>query len=122
MKRIIPSDIYQGLPCSTVALGCAMGITSKNDLKGLKSNELKNDGYLSLNGMNKLVRANLNVKNRVNYKRGQRPMLREFAHSDSEGKKAIICVLGHYLYFDGRDYYSYFWNGKDQVVSVWFLD
>lgn len=122
MKRIIPSDIYNRLPCSVVAVGCAKGIARKDDLKALISDDLQEDGYLSLNGMNKLVRANLNVKNRVNYKRGQRPMLREFAHSDGEGKKAIICVLGHYLYFDGRDYYSYFWNGKDQVVSVWFLD
>ena len=122
MKRITPDAIYEGLPCSVVAVGCALGITRKNDLKALFSDELKADGYLSLNGMNKLIRANLNVKNRVNYKRGERPLLVEFAHGSGKGKKAVICVLGHYIYFDGKDYYSYFFNGQDRVVSVWYLE
>lgn len=121
MKRIIPNVIYEGLPCSVVALGCAKGIAKKSDLGGLISNELQEDGYLSLNGMNKLIRANLRVQKRVIYKRGERPMLVAFAHGAGKGKKAIICVLGHYIYFDGKDYYSYFFNGKDQVVSVWYL-
>lgn len=121
MKRIVPSDIYGYEPCSVVAVGCALGITEKNALKALKSNLLKDDGYLSLAGMNKLIRANLNVKKRVDYKRGERPLLVEFGHSH-KGQKAIICVLGHYVYFDGRDYHSFFWNGKDQVVCVWYLE
>ena len=120
MKRIIPSDIYKEIPCSVVALGCALGITSKNDLKGLFSDELKADGYLSLNGMNKLIRAHIDVKKRVNYKRGERPILVEFAHSH-KGQKAVICVAGHFIYFDGRDYHSFFWNGGDSVISVWYV-
>ena len=121
MKKITPDAIYEGLPCSVVAVGCAKGIARKDDLRALISKDLQEDGYLSLNGMNKLIRANLRVKNRVIYKRGERPMLVEFAHGAGKGKKAIICVLGHYIYFDGKDYYSYFFNGKDQVVSVWYL-
>lgn len=31
-------------------------------------------------------------------------------------------ILGHYLYFDGRDYHSFLWNGGDPVVSVWYLE
>lgn len=120
MKRIIPSDIYKEIPCSVVALGCALGITSKNDLEGLFSDELKADGYLSLNGMNKLIRAHIDVKKRVNYKRGERPILVEFAHSH-KGQKAVICVAGHFIYFDGRDYHSFFWNGGDPVISVWYV-
>lgn len=120
MKRMIPSKIYKGLPCSVVALGCAKGITEKSALRGLFSSELKDGGYLSLNAMNKLIRANIDVKKRVDFKRGQRPKLVEFAH-ENIGKKAIICLLGHFIYFDGKDYHSYFWNGKDDVVCVWYV-
>lgn len=120
MKRIIPLSIYEGLPCSAVAVGCALNVARKSDLKPLISNDLKPDGYLSLDGMNKLIRANLSVYKRENYKRGERPVLRDFAHAHI-GKKAVICVAGHYIYFDGRDYHSFFWNGKDQVVSVWYI-
>jgi hypothetical protein len=121
MKRIIPNDIYREWPCSVVALGCAMGVTQKSDLKALKSPDLKADGYLSLNGMNKLIRANMSVLKRVDYRRGERPILREFAHADGEGKKAVICVAGHYIYFDGRDYHSFFFNGGDDVIAVWYV-
>lgn len=120
MKRIIPAVIYEGLPCSMVAVGCALGITSKNDLKPLKSAELKSDGYLSLNGMNNLIRANMDVKKRENYKRGERPLLRDWAH-EHLGQKAVICVAGHFIFFDGRDYHSFFWNGGNPVISVWYV-
>ena len=121
MKRIIPDAIYEHQPCSVVALGCAMGIARKSDLRPLKSAQLRADGYLSLRGMNELVRANLSVIRQEKFKRGERPVLRDFAHAHL-GQRAVICVLGHYIYFDGRDYYSYFWNGQDDVVSVWYLD
>lgn len=122
MKRIVPNRMFEGVPCSAVAVGCAMGITSKTQISSLISEELTDDGYLSLNGMNKLIRANMAVKKRVNYKRGERPMLKEFAHADGKGKKAIICVAGHFIYFDGRDYHSFFWNGSDPVISVWYIE
>lgn len=87
MKRITPDKIYNDLPCSQVAVGCALGITDKEAVLRLKSPCLKNDGYLSLDGMNALVRANLDVKKRVNYRGGERPALRDWAHSDGAGKK-----------------------------------
>ena len=120
MKRIIPAEVYRGLPCSIVAVGCALGLSEKAALRGLKSPELKKGGYLSLKPMNELVRANLAVKKRVDYRRGERPALREWAH-DNIGQSAVICVLGHYLFFDGRDYYSFLFNGGDEVVAVWYL-
>ena len=121
MKRITPSDIFAGMPCSIVAVGCALNLASGGDAWALKSPELQDDGYLSLAGMNRLIRAHLVVKKREDFKRGERPALRDFAHSHI-GKRAVICVLGHYLYFDGRDYHSFLWNGGDPVVSVWYLD
>lgn len=121
MKRITPNDIYRGLPCSVVAVGCAMQNTDADTIRRLVSDDLHQDGYLSLDGMNRLIRANLRVIRRVNYKRSQRPKLRNWAHTHP-GQRAVVCVLGHYLYFDGRDYHSFFWNGGDPVVSVWYLD
>ena len=120
MKRKTPDKIYEGLPCSVVATGCALGLTDRGTVRDLVSDELKSDGYLSLNGMNTLIRSKLAVIRRANFKRGERPALRDWAH-ENLGNKAIVCVLGHYLYFDGRDYHSFLWNGGDPVVSVWYL-
>ena len=120
MKRILPAKIYEGIPCSAVAVGCALGCADKKATDALMSPELKDDGYLSLDGMNRLIRSNLGVTRRVNFRRGERPALRDWAHANL-GTRAVVCVLGHYLYFDGRDYHSFLWNGGDEVVSVWEL-
>lgn len=90
-------------------------------LSGEHGAKLKSDGYLSLDGLNGLIRAHSLVIKRENFRRGERPALRDFAHSHL-GRRAVVCVLGHYLYFDGRDYHSFLWNGGDPVVSVWYLD
>lgn len=120
MKRIIPDEIYRGLPCSVVATGCAMGITERDALESLKSDSLHSDGYLSLRGMETLLKANVSVLRKVYYKRNERMCLRDFAHANT-GKKAVICLLGHFIYFDGKDYHSFFFNGDDPVVQVWYL-
>lgn len=129
MKRIDPSNVYCGMPCSVVAVGTAMGVTDMGEVGGLLQDvlngsygpKIKEDGYLSLNGLNGLIRGKLRVKKRVDFKRGERPALRDFAHANL-GERAVVCVLGHYLYFDGRDYHSFLWNGGDPVVSVWYLE
>lgn len=119
MKRHNPPEIYRGLPCSTVAVGTACGVTTEDALSGLVSVSLRWDGYLSLDAMNRLVRANCPVKRRRDFKRGQRPTLAQYVHANQ--KKAVVCVKGHFLYTDGKDYYSFFWNGQDEVVCVWEL-
>lgn len=123
MKRITPDRVYEGLPCSMVAVGCAMGeqgaVLAAED--GLRSPDLRSDGYLSLDGLNRLIRAHLGVKRMEYFKRVDRPALRDWAHANI-GHRAVVCVLGHYIYFDGRDYHSFLWNGGDPVVKVWYLD
>lgn len=123
MKRIVPNRDYRGLPCSMVALACALGDGAPESarLDALCSSELRSDGYLSLDGFNRLIRANTRVIRRVNFKRDERPTLRDWAHKN-RGKRAAVCVYGHYIYYDGRDYYSFLFNGDDPVVSVWYLD
>lgn len=120
MKRVIPDDIYRGLPCSVVSAGCALGIDDLSRLSALFSGDLHDDGYLSLDGMNRLVRANMGVLRCEYFKRGQRPELCDFARAH-EGQRAIICLLGHFIFFDGQDYHSFFENEEDPVVKVWYL-
>ena len=117
MKRILPDEIYRGVPCSVVSMGCALKITDRNALNALFSKELHSDGYLSLKGMNALVRSKMSVLRRTDFKRGQRPCLRDFCHSFSG--KAVVCLLGHFVYVEGGDYHSFFFNGDDPVVAVW---
>lgn len=119
MKRIVPNKIFRGAPCSVVALGCALHVTNRGALRALYSDDMKADGYLSLRGMNALVRAHMHVKQRWNFKKDVRPCLRDFCH-DFSGR-AIVCVLGHFVYVEDGDYYSYFFNGDDKVVTVWVL-
>ena len=117
MKRITPDKIYRGKPCSVVAVGCALHNTSREVLKSLTSPLLRSDGYLSLDGMNRLVRANMAVTRRRNFRRGERPCLRDFCHG-FDGK-AVVCVAGHFVYVEDGDYYSFLWNGDDEVIAVW---
>lgn len=117
MKRIIPDNIYKEKPCSVVAVGCALGIASESALSALKSPLLHKDGYLSLDGMNRLIRANLTVIRRTNFRRGARPCLRDFCHEFSG--RAVVCVAGHFVFVKGGDYYSFFWNDDDEVIAVW---
>jgi hypothetical protein len=70
--------------------------------------------------MESLLKANLSIQGKVYYKRDERMALRDFAHAN-EGRKAVICLLGHYVYFDGHNYHSFFWNGGDPVVQAWYL-
>ena len=119
MKRILPNAMYRRKPCSVVAVGCALGASS-DALTALTAPELRSDGYLTLDGMNRLIRAHMAVKRRFKYSRGDRPTLREFCHAFSG--RAIVCVTGHYVYVEGGDYYSFFYNGKDEVISAWILE
>jgi len=120
MNQIIPDDIYWELPCSIVAVGCALGYTKEEDVANLDSDKLKYDGYLTLKGMNTLVRSCLTVKRALYYKKKERMTLKDFI-KEYEGSKAVICLLGHFIYYDGKDYHSFFKNDDDLVVQVWFL-
>lgn len=114
LMRIIPSEEYLDYPCSMVAVGCAYG--KFRPMPDELEQNLKEDGYLGLKEMNKYVRTYLPIKKRIDYKRGQRPKLKDLA-----GEKAVVCVLGHFLYLDKDKYYSFFYNDEDDVVTAWFI-
>lgn len=121
--RRIPCAIYRGAPCSVVAVGTALGYgnAQQDQIRGLFSDKLKGDGYLSLDAMNALIRSNLTVTKRETYARGKRPQLRTWARKH-KGQRAVVCVEGHYLYFDGQNYWSFLFNASDAVVTAWLLD
>lgn len=117
MKRIKPEPFYDGLPCSIVAIGCALGRNPMGELQELYRQASRNDNYAALRSVNQAIRKVLDVKKYTYFPREQRVTLKEM-HING---KAIVCVYGHYLYADSTEntYYSFFDNENDKVVAVW---
>ena len=127
MERIAPPDPnWISLPCSICAVKTALDFwvppKLKDDFKEINIPDgfvVKKDSYVTLNSMNKLIRSNLPVRKRVNFKKGERPLLKDYIPNNQE--TAIICCLGHYIYQEYDKYYSFYNNDNDEVVSVWIL-
>ena len=115
MRRKLPPNYLKGYPCSIAAVACALGELPEDTEDYIDS--LGENGHATLSQANKLIRSCLEVKKRIDYKRGSRPKLKDF-HLDG---RAIVCVLGHYLYAEGDAYYSFYDNLIDEVVAVWLL-
>lgn len=80
---------------------------------------LRDDGWSTLDNMNKYVRQVFPVKKKVYYKRSERKTLADFLIDNDT--KCIVCVLGYFIYVNGRDNWSFFENENDLVVRVWYL-
>ena len=52
------------------------------------------------------------------YKAFDRQCLNDY---DFINMKAIVCVLGHYIYINNNEYISYFNNDRDKVVAIWVI-
>ena len=115
MRRIDPDSSLWGLPCSICAVASALGYIPEGTEEYKKN--LKDDGYATLNAANRYIRDNLDIAKRTDYKRGQRPMLKNL-HLDG---KAVVCVYGHLIFVDHESYWSFFENEDDDVVAVWRL-
>lgn len=127
-KQIIPDDIFLGIPCSMVACGCAdrNGVRERRDVEKYRSPELREtDGYLSLDGFNRLCRKYFHVQKKIYFRRTERPLLEDYIKTLDQ--PAFICVYGHLIYADpyadnGKGgYMSFFLNDNDPVVCVWLL-
>lgn len=117
MIRIDPEPAYDGLPCSIVAIGCALGRNPMGELQELYGQASRNNNYASLRSVNQAIRKVLKVKKYTYFTRDQRVTLKE-THING---KAIVCVYGHFLYADFTEntYYSFFDNDNDKVVAIW---
>lgn len=95
--------------------------SESSDLDKYYSDELRDDGYLSLDGFNRMVRKFFPVKKKLYFKRNERPTLREYLTTLEDD--AFICVRGHYIYADAfcDGYWSFFDNATDPVICVWLL-
>ena len=117
--------VLEQLSCSTLSILMAMFGKPENELPPLPTLEqigqgitLYTDGYRSLTSMNKSVRYFCHVKQYKYFKKSDRKNLKDF---DFTNKKAIVCVLGHYVYVENNTYYSFFDNDNDKVVAIWYL-
>ena len=115
MERITPKSYLSGYPCSLVAVSCALGMMPPDAAEYLT--KLRKDGYATLAVSNRFTRDNLDVRKRVDYKRGQRPKLKELHVTE----KALVCVYGYLVYVEQETYWSFFDNENDEVVAVWYL-
>lgn len=114
-----PLPVYNGKPCSVVAVGCALGYTTKDQVETLQPEGIYPDGYLPLEAGNRFIRNSLPVQKREYFKRGMRPKLKEILENNI--RRAVICCYGHLVYAEGELYYSFFDNYNDDVVSIWWL-
>lgn len=85
----------------------------------IKPEGMRYDGYLRLRDMNQFAREYLPIAKRIDFKKHERPRLKEFLQTNET--RCCICVLGHYLYADAQTYWSFFDNDDDKVIAVWYL-
>ena len=123
MSKIItrkePDKKYRGQPCSVTCVGTAYDNVHTWPFEIVKPEGMRYDGYLKLHNMNRFAREYLPIARRVDFKKSERPQLKEFLQTNEA--QCCICVLGHYLYADARTYWSFFNNDDDEVIAVWYL-
>ena len=118
--RIEPKHKYHNLPCSYVGTGCAYEDITKKEFTNALPKDLRTDGYLTLDGANKYLRSIFKVRKKIYYKRTERITLGEFLLKNKE--RCCVLVLGHFIYVNGENYWSFFDNENDMVVCIWYLE
>lgn len=113
MVRETPNAYLESEPCLVTAVYCATGFLDSPH--GYP--DVRPDGYVTLTAANKWIRDNLRITKRIDYKKGERPKLKDL-HLKGQ---AVVCVLGHYVFLDHETYWSFFDNKDDDVVALWML-
>lgn len=114
-----PDKKYLGQPCSVTCVGTAYDHIHTWPFTIIKPEGMRYDGYLRLRDMNQFAREYLPIAKRMDFKKNERPRLKEFLQTNET--RCCICVLGHYLYADAQTYWSFFDNDDDKVIAVWYL-
>ena len=115
-----PSPKYNCLPCSVVGTGTAYEYLTGKDFPLTIPEGIKADGYLPLADEDAYIRQFLTVKKKKYFKRNERLTLAQFLRVYNG--PAAVCVLGHFLFVDNGDYWSFFDNDSDMVVCIWYLE
>ena len=114
-----PNPKYHNFPCSVVGTGTAYEYLTGNSFPMIMPKGIKDNGYLPLADEDAYIRQFLMVKKKKYYQRKDRITLSHFL-SDYKGA-AAVCVLGHFIFVDNGNYWSFFDNDEDPVVCVWYL-
>lgn len=117
--RFEPHPKFNGYPCSYVGTGCAYENIYGEQFPHPLPPGLKGDGYATLETENKYLRSIMPVRKKQYFKRGERPLLKDFLKENKE--PCCICVYGHFLYACGQDYWSFFDNDNDEIVCIWYI-
>ena len=122
--RFEPDPKYSGLPCSVVGTGCAYEYTTGNyfplNSKTTRPYGIRPDGYLPLDAEDKYIRGFVQVDRKKYYKRGERPLLKDFLATND--KVCAVCVYGHFIFVAKNTYWSFFDNDNDEIVQIWYLN
>ena len=118
--QITPSERFNGTPCSMVALYYAYKNIYNQRIAVEEIIRTRPDGYLALSKMNNYINMFFKVKKAQQYGKDKRFSLNEFLKTND--KKCVVCLLGHYIYVDGKNYFSFFDNEKDKVVKIWYVE
>lgn len=118
--QIIPNERFNGMPCSMVALYYAYKNIYNQRIAVNEIIKTRPDGYLALAKMNNYINMFFKVKKAQQYGSAKSFTLKEFLQTND--KKAILCLLGHYIYVDGKNYFSFFNNLYDKIVKIWYVE
>lgn len=118
--QIIPNERFNGIACSKVALYYAYKDIYNQKIAVNDIIQTRPDGYLALSKMNHYINMFFKVKKAQQYGSTKRFSLDEFLKTND--KKCVVCVLGHYIYVDGKNYFSFFDNEKDKIVKIWYVE
>lgn len=118
--QITPNERFNNTPCSMVALYYAYKNIYNQRIAVEEIIRTRPDGYLALAKMNNYINMFFKVKKAQQYGKDKRFSLSEFLKTND--KKCVVCVLGHYIYVDGKNYFSFFDNLHDKIVKIWYLE
>lgn len=118
--QITPSERFNNTPCSMVALYYAYKNIYNQRIAVEEIIRTRPGGYLALSKMNNYINMFFKVKKAQQYGKDKRFSLNEFLKTND--KKCVVCLLGHYIYVDGKNYFSFFNNEKDKVVKIWYVE
>lgn len=115
-----PHQKYNCFPCSVVGTGTAYEYLTGKEFPMTMPKGINPDGYLPLKDEDAYIRQFLTVKKKKYFQRKERITLSEFLNNNKDA--VAVCVLGHFIFVDGSDYWSFFNNECDMVVCAWYLE
>ncbi len=109
-----PEEELKSIPCSVLAVGLRLKALKKKPTD--MNINYDGDGYCKLKDMDTALRINCKVSRYHYIKKGYRKKLKEYTLFPG---KYVVCVLGHYIYVEQDNYYSFFDNSEDIVIAWW---